>query len=130
MIFLWFQICFGSLKKHWHDIFFEKLNFQLRISLVNAGKDAVIIAQKMKFSVKDFFSKSEQIRSFQRIFSNLPKKSLVENVISGAVYVRPKCISLTNSRTYRTHTKNSSIWELSFISKELKLNAYKWTGHC
>ena len=32
----------------------------------------------MKFSTKDFFSKCDQIRSFLRIWSHLPKKSLVE----------------------------------------------------
>ena len=46
-----------------------------------------IIAQKMKFSTKDFFSKSDQIRSFLRIWSHLQKKSLMENFIFCAVYV-------------------------------------------
>ena len=36
-------------------------------------------AQKMKFSIKDFFSKYNQIRSFQWICSYLLKKSLMEN---------------------------------------------------
>ena len=40
-----------------------------------------IIAQKMKFSIKDFISKCDQIRSFQRIWSHLRKKSLMENFI-------------------------------------------------
>ena len=40
-----------------------------------------ITAQKMKFSIKDFFSKCEQIRSFMRIWSHLLKKSLMENFI-------------------------------------------------
>ena len=35
-------------------------------------------AQKMKFSIKDFFSKFDQIRSFLRIWSYLLKKSLIE----------------------------------------------------
>ena len=35
-----------------------------------------IIAQKMKFSIKTFFSKSDQTRSFLRIWSHLLKKSL------------------------------------------------------
>ena len=35
----------------------------------------------MKLSVKDFFSKYEQIRSFKRIRSHLLKKSLTENFI-------------------------------------------------
>ena len=37
--------------------------------------------QKMKFSVKDLFSKCDQIRSFLRIWSHLPKKSWMENLI-------------------------------------------------
>ena len=38
-------------------------------------------AQKLKFSIKDFFSKCDQIRSFQQIWSHLLKKSLMENSI-------------------------------------------------
>ena len=41
----------------------------------------------MKFSIKDFFSKCDQIRSFLRIWSSLMKKSLMENVIFCAVLV-------------------------------------------
>ena len=39
----------------------------------------VVTAQKMKFSMKDFFSKCDQIRKKLRIWSNLLKKSLMEN---------------------------------------------------
>ena len=35
----------------------------------------------MKFSINDFFSKYDQIRSFLRIWSHLLKKSLMENFI-------------------------------------------------
>ena len=42
-------------------------------------------AQKMKFSIKDFFSKCDQICSFLRIWSHLLKKSLMENFIFCAV---------------------------------------------
>ena len=35
----------------------------------------------MKFSIKDFFSKCEQIRRKLRIWSHLLKKSLMENFI-------------------------------------------------
>ena len=38
-------------------------------------------AQKMKFSIKDFFSKCDQIRSFLRICAHLLKKSLMEKFI-------------------------------------------------
>ena len=41
--------------------------------------------QKMKFSIKDFFSKCDQIRSFLRIWSHLLKKSLMENFFFCAV---------------------------------------------
>ena len=38
-------------------------------------------SQKMKFFIKDLFSKCDQIRSFLRIWSHLLKKSLMENFI-------------------------------------------------
>ena len=38
----------------------------------------------MKFSIKDFFSKCDQIRKNLRIFSHLLKKSLMENFIFNA----------------------------------------------
>ena len=41
-----------------------------------------VTAQKMKFfSIKDFFSTFDQVRSFLRIWSHLLKKSLMENFI-------------------------------------------------
>ena len=42
-------------------------------------------ARKMKFSIKDFFSKYDQIRRKMRIWSHLLKKSLMENFILCAV---------------------------------------------
>ena len=51
-------------------------------------------AQKMKFSVKNFFSKCDQIRRFLRIWSHLLKKSLMENFIFCAVLFWTK-LSLT-----------------------------------
>ena len=60
-----------------------------------------ITAQKMKFSMKGFFSKYDQIRSFLRIWSHVLKKSLMENFIFCAVNaasamadIRQKCYSL------------------------------------
>ena len=46
---------------------------------------AVTTAQKMRFSIKDFFSKCDQIHSFLRIWSHSLKKSLMENFIFCAV---------------------------------------------
>ena len=42
-------------------------------------------AQKMKFVTKDFFSKCDQIHRLLRIWSNLLKKSYLENFSFGAV---------------------------------------------
>ena len=51
-------------------------------------------AQKMKFSIKDFFSKCEQIRRKLRICSHLLKKSLIENVIFCAVTIANSLFSI------------------------------------
>ena len=44
-----------------------------------------VTAQEMKFSIKDFLSKCDQIRNFLRIWSHLLKNSLMENFIFCAV---------------------------------------------
>ena len=43
--------------------------------------------KKINFSIKDFFSKCDQIHSFLRIWSHLQKKSLMENFTFCAVFV-------------------------------------------
>ena len=53
-------------------------------SLVRASQ-TLDTAQKMKFCIKDFFSKCDPIRSFLRIRSHLLKKSLIQNLIFCAV---------------------------------------------
>ena len=40
-----------------------------------------VTAQKVKFSIKNFFSKGDQIRSFRQIWSHWLKKSFMENFI-------------------------------------------------
>ena len=60
-----------------------------RAGFLHASSDAIIFgeiailtnAQKMKFSITDFFSKCDQIRSFLRIWLHLLKKSAMENFI-------------------------------------------------
>ena len=48
-------------------------------------------AQKMKFSMKDFFRKCDQTLSKLQIWSHLLKKSLLENVIFCAVEILKTC---------------------------------------
>ena len=47
--------------------------------------EVLATAQKMKLSIKDFFSKCDQIGKKLRIWSHLQKKSLIENFIFCAV---------------------------------------------
>ena len=55
-------------------IWFDKsLKFLIKITYITS--------QKMKFSIKGFFSKCDQIRRWLRIWSHLLKKSLIENFI-------------------------------------------------
>ena len=52
---------------------------------ISAISENTHTAHKMKFSIKDFFSKCDQIGCLQRICSHLMKKSLMENFIFCAV---------------------------------------------
>ena len=74
-----------------------QMNYVKHLDLINYGKQAVVFteslvqalnitAQKMKFSITDFFSKSDPIRRKLRIWSHLLKKSLMENFIFCAVH--------------------------------------------
>ena len=60
-------------------------NFVLKKFLKEVVSTMIDTAQKMKFSIKDFFSKCDQIHSFLRIWSHLLKKSLMKNFIFCAV---------------------------------------------
>ena len=50
-------------------------------------------AQNIKFSIKDFFSKCDQILNFLRILSHLLKKSLTKNFIFCAVIYRKSILA-------------------------------------
>ena len=53
----------------------------------------------MMFSVKDFFSKCDQIRIFLRVWSHLLKKSLMENFIFCAVLILMEYFNMTTSNS-------------------------------
>ena len=66
-------------------------------SVLISGNHAAV---KMKFSIKDFFSKCDQICRKLQIWSHLLKKSITENTI----LVQCKCIEPFNdqcSQSYR-----------------------------
>ena len=57
-------------------------NFETLVSIISAYVQiAFTLHKKVKFSIKDFFSKCEQIRKKLRIWSHLLKKSVMENSI-------------------------------------------------
>ena len=55
------------------------------------GRGKKIPAQKMKFSIKNYFSKCDQIHSFLRIWLHLLMKSLMESLIFCAVITEFEC---------------------------------------
>ena len=63
----------------------ENVKIDIDTSNTIVSSRSINTAQKMKFSIKDFFSIYDQSRSFLRIWSHLPKKSLMENFIFRAV---------------------------------------------
>ena len=86
--------CWGYRKRiaAWNEIICRKIcrimenikiKGEINIKLVKIAAEHT--AQKMKFSIKYFFSRCDQIRSFLRIWSNLLNKSLMENFIFCAV---------------------------------------------
>ena len=79
------------MRKREHDTFSKVLEFLLiwyLLKLVVTRKHYIQnTAQKMKFSIKDFFSKRDQIRSFLWIWSHLLKKFLMENFSFCAVRI-------------------------------------------
>ena len=74
---------------------------------------------KMKFSIKDFFSKCDQIRRKLRIWSHLLKKSLMENLIF-CVFKHTHFLSAWESQINRTGYRlkqcNNQDLYLSFAS--------------
>ena len=72
----------------------------------------------MKFSIKDFFSKSDRIRRKQWIWSHLLKKSSMENFIFCAVFLVPWCPYLSPTLTELLQSINS-------VDTGRKLNVHK-----
>ena len=94
LFYVWYKAIKTQSLTEFRNSIFRRLLF---LTLVLKNKDTntpniicfynIYTAQKMKFFIKDFFSKSDQIRSFLWIWSHLLKKSLMENFIFCAVLV-------------------------------------------
>ena len=66
-------------------------------------------AQIFKLSIKDFFSKCDQIRRKLRIWSHLPKKSLMRNFIFcgveilNKVTIHHRILQVLGTELYKVH---------------------------
>ena len=70
----------------------------------------------MNFSIKDFFSKCDQIRSFLRIWSHLLKKCLLENFAFCAVMTDTDWHNSGQCQS-SLHTKKAKSSIKDFVSK-------------
>ena len=81
-------------------------------------------AQKMKFSIKDFFSKCDQFRMKLRLWSHLLEKSLMKNFIFCTVNIW---------RVLRLFEKSNGspyFFKVSFFSAELVTVIFAWRVLC
>ena len=101
-------------RQHLNESNWEKLDFKTLVEK-ELSKKASSTAQKIKFSIKDFLSKCEQIRSFLRIWSHLLKKSLMENFI----FVQCTTMQVLVSLVLKNCTLAS--WELND-----EINVFNW----
>ena len=69
----------------------------------------------MKFSIKNFFSKCDKIRSFLRIWSHLLKKSVMENFILIAVIVSLSWKNLIKTLSFESN-KLENVWGTTGVS--------------
>ena len=71
---------------------FQSCKIIVQISHVQLIMTEVPLHKKMKFFMKNFFSKCDQIRRLRGIWSHLLKKSLMENFIFCAVSLSLKAV--------------------------------------
>ena len=76
-------------------------------------------AQKTKFSIKDFFSKCDQIRRKLRIWSHFLKKSLIENFIFCAVKV---CLTIFEHYVFVLTLS----WLRSLLYRDQSIDLHSW----
>ena len=81
-------------------------------------------AQKMKFSIKDFFSKCDQIRSFLRIWSQLLKKSLMENFIFCAMTQKSRKVIIIAQQQPYLHDANINQLDLTLLLHSYTVNVF------
>ena len=76
----------------------RKIDSKLACYENNLSLSYCFTAQKMKFSIKNLFSKCDQIRSFLRIWQHLLKKSVMENFMFCEVFYEFRPSRSSNKR--------------------------------
>ena len=102
-----------------------KKNYSVYRHYNKISQEAEAVAQtcshctKKKSSIKDFFSKCDQIRSFLRIWSHLLKKSLMENFIFWAVSVKKVFLEISQNSQENTCARVSFLIKLQACGQSL-----------
>ena len=89
------RLSWNGLSESWHESD-SKTRVEFQSVMLPHVSCKILTAQKMKFSIKDFFSKSDQICRKLRIWSHLLKKSFMENFVFCAVCGVQKLMSHWN----------------------------------
>ena len=95
-----FHYCNFNVMKTWHSGFFHSSSFLVEMSEFWGRRkemSSVLNCKKIKFSIKDFFSECDRIRRKLRIWLNLLKKPLMENLIFCAVLLEMPQSMLTQT---------------------------------
>ena len=90
-------------------------SFALLLLLNHCIYPFVHIAQKMKFSIKDFSSKCNQIRRKLRIWSHLLEKSLMENFVFCAVHIAKQFACTFYIKVYYYISNSNVSFEIFFF---------------
>ena len=95
----------GDLVNVWNEFIEVKLSIKFQIDSIDIFIILVTItAQKMKFSIRDFFSKYDQILRKARIWSHLLKKFLMKNFYFCVVqyFCLPNFWTLSKNKCFST----------------------------
>ena len=80
----------------------------------------IYTVQKMNFSIKNFLSKCDQVRSFMRIWSHLLKKSSMENFI----FCGKNCLAEKFTGTVESSSRTNAL-EYIICARDISNSAWK-----
>ena len=130
----WMGCCFLSFKTSWkpvrevQNVKSEEFNvFKSRITLNTKVHPACLHTQKMKFSIKDFLGKCDQICIKLRISTLILKKSLIANFIFCEVFllirlakIKKRFLSILLKRCIngKAFSEFTALWRNAYTSQK------------